>query len=414
MRILWFTNIPLPALVAHWGGKASGTGWWMHALAEQLRDTPESTRLGIIYAGAGCTNEHVEIGGIDYFSVPQSKLATISGIGMSHVETKCFKRFEQIIHSFRPDVIHIHGTERFYGLLKTKIKVSSPVVVSLQGLMGEYAKYAWGDKSFLDVCELANIWEITRCCPTLRTASLFRKRGVQEKQILASVDGVIGRTDWDRGYANALAPRIPYFHVDEMLRPAFHHAVWAVETAKRFTLYTTARLGFLKGMHVLLEAVVLLKRDFPDVELRVAGGINASPECKYMLRMVEALDLQDNITFLGWLPADQIVEELLSARCYINTSFIENSSNSIQEAMLMGCPCIAAHTGGNPSIIKDGESGLLVQNGCAFMFADAVQQLLENDDLCQTLGSNARATGLARNDPECIINQLKNAYNLLI
>ena len=382
----------------------------MQSLAEDLVSSGAITRLGIVYAGPGCTDECLELGGIDFFTVAQSRLVAVTGLGVQAEEKRTFRQFNRIVERYRPDLIHIHGTERSYGAIKSRLGVRVPVIVSLQGLMGECARYAWGDKTFRDVLKLVNGWELIHNFPTLRQRARFARQAQLEKRIIASVDAVLGRTQWDRSYSRAIAPNVPYFHVDEMLRSEFYRAVWSLHGARHFRLYTTARLNFLKGMHVLLEAVALLRREFAGLEVRVAGGMDPSPACAFMTQMTADLGIKDAVVFLGWLPPGRIVEELLSAHCYVNTSFIENSSNSIQEAMLLGCPCVAAFTGGNPSLIDHRLSGLLVPNGCAHLFADVIREVLMDDLLCQTIGANARARGIVRNDRTAILHQLLAAY----
>lgn len=411
MRVLWFSNIPLAPLLGHWGHKINGTGFWMHALIAPLKQSSEISRIGVVYAGMGCRDEHVELDGVDYYVVKQSFMAQRIGIGSRRDENRCLKAFVDIIENFRPDIIHIHGTERFYGRLKVNRITDRPTLVSIQGIMNEYARHAWGEKAFTEMLPLTNLWEIIHLLPTLRIKSSFLRRAQVENQILSAVDGIIGRTDWDRSYCRMLVPDKPYYHVDEMLRPEFSSMQWSSANATRHQVYTTGRLTFLKGMHVFLDAMTILRRDYPNLKVRIAGADSSSPESQFMMHQVQQLGLTDTIQFLGWIPASQIVEELITAHCYVNTSFIENSSNSIQEALLVGTPCVAAFTGGTSTLIKHERTGLLVSNGCAHMFADAIRELFENDSLCESLSNAAREAAIVRNDPKRILAQLIAAYS---
>jgi glycosyltransferase involved in cell wall biosynthesis len=163
-------------------------------------------------------------------------------------------------------------------------------------------------------------------------------------------------------------------------------------------------------MHVFLEAMAILKREYPDLRIRIAGKRSNSPESKALDRQLSRLGLTEATTFLGWLDGEQVARELENARCYVNTSFIENSCNALQEAMLVGCPCVASFSGGTPTILEHKKTGLMVPPGCSHVFADAVKQLLENDALCESLGAAARQVAVRRNDPQRIVADLINAY----
>jgi len=414
MRVLWFTNIPLAPLLIHWGREVTGSGFWMHALVDSLRQSAAVDCIGVVYAGPGYRDEHIEIDGVDYYVVGQSLLAQRTGLGRQRDENKCLRAFIDIIKVFCPHIIHIHGTERFYGRLKSDHLTDVPTLVSIQGLMRPYAAYAWGEKTLLDIIPLLNSWEVRHFFPTLKIRRRLLRGGDVEEQTIKSVNGVMGRTGWDRSYCWEIAPNVQYFHVDEMIRPEFFSSRWSISKISRHTVYTTARLTFLKGMHVFIDAMAILKQNFPDLEVWIAGAISPTPEAQYLMRLVKKRDLSNVIRFLGWIPGPQIVDALLSAHCYVNTSFIENSCNSLQEAMLLGCPCVTTFTGGMPSLLQHRSTGLMAPSGCTHMFADAVREIFESDALCESLSTAAREVALVRHNPERILAQLVAAYNTTI
>ena len=414
MRVLWFTNIPLAPLVDHWGGKNAGTGFWMHALIKPLSQSPRISRMGVVYAGPDSCDEHIELDEVDYYVVSQSRLALRTGIGLGNDENRCLKAFVEIIKAFQPDTIHIHGSERFYGRLKTDGLTAIPTLVSIQGIMGECARYAWGDKTLGEILPLINFWEVSRLFPTLRGRISFLRRARLETEILNAVDGVIGRTAWDRGYCRKVARNTKYHHVDEIMRPEFFGSRWQKSCAQPYRVYTSGRLTFSKGMHVFLEAMAVLKADYPGLQVRIGGGVSNSPESCTLQHQVKQLGLADTVRFLGWIPGPQVAEELLAAHCYVNTSFIENGCNALQEAMLLGCPCVATFTGGMTTTLQHRSSGLMAPPGCAHLFADAVREIFENDELATSLGKSAREVALARHDPDLILAQLLSAYSATI
>ena len=182
MRILWFTNVPLQPLLNHWKRSTAGTGFWMHALIVPFRQCPQIHRIGVVYAGTDCPDEHTEIDGVDYFSIKKSHIVQRTGLGFRYSENRHLQNFVDIVDKFRPDVIHISGTEYFYGRLRIHNLASVPTLVSIQVIMSECAKHAWGDRTCFEILPLTNTWEVIRLFPTIRIRSDFQHRARCEKR----------------------------------------------------------------------------------------------------------------------------------------------------------------------------------------------------------------------------------------
>jgi glycosyltransferase involved in cell wall biosynthesis len=320
----------------------------------------------------------------------------------------------KVVQDFHPDLIHFHGTEECWATLKTDRLVDRPAVLSIQGLMAPYARYAWGDKGFWEVLPMVRLFDIRTRLALLTRRANFRKRARREARFLNAVDAVLGRTDFDRSYTWAVAPRTQYYHVDEIMRPEFFRTQWSLEGCNRHRVYTSGRLTFTKGMHTFIEAMALLKRDYPDLQLCIAGSTNPSGECRHIQRLIRKRGLADHTEFVGWIPSPAIAEQLRRAHCYVNPSFIENSSNAIVEAGLVGVPCVAAFAGGTSSQIHHGETGLLFPRGNAFMMADCVRSVFENDVLANRLSATVRDVIRSRYDPDKIVSDLIAAYRSIV
>jgi len=410
MRILWFTNIPLQPLLDHWKRNVTGTGFWMHALIDPLRQHPEINRMGVVYAGTDCRDEYIEINGVDYYTVGKSHIVQRTGLGTRYCENRYLQTFVDIIDRFRPDVIHIHGTEYFYGRLRIDNLTNVPTLVSIQGIMSECAKHAWGDRTRLEMLPLINAWEVMRLFPTFRIRSNFQNRAKREKKIIRSVDGVIGRTTWDKAYTWSVSPSTKYFHVDEIMRDEFYNFEWNLDSCRKHRIYTSGRLTLAKGMHIFIEAIAILRHGFPDLDVHIAGGGTPSSEHRYLIKQIQRLDLAEVVHFTGWLNGSQIVNELQDAHVYANSSFIENGCNALQEAMLMSVPCVAGFAGGMSTTLEHRKTGLLYPRGNAFMLAHRIKELFENDDLAISLGKSARKKAQERHAIPKVMHELMGAY----
>ena len=122
---------------------------------------------------------------------------------------------------------------------------------------------------------------------------------------------------------------------------------------------------------------------------------------------------QLGITFLGKLNSEQIADKMVSSDLFVHPSHVDNSPNSISEAMMVGMPVIATNVGGIPSLIKNRGNGLLFQDGDSLDLASKILELSENKELSKRLGENARDTSLERHDKEKVIEDLLTVYRSL-
>jgi glycosyltransferase involved in cell wall biosynthesis len=105
---------------------------------------------------------------------------------------------------------------------------------------------------------------------------------------------------------------------------------------------------------------------------------------------------------------------LTLADVYVHPSHIENSSNAIQEAMLLGMPVVATNVGGTPSLFTDNKEGLLVQSKDPYAMAGAILECLQSPEKSKEMGSKARLLGLKRNDNKKICEELIKTFGEVI
>jgi glycosyltransferase involved in cell wall biosynthesis len=123
---------------------------------------------------------------------------------------------------------------------------------------------------------------------------------------------------------------------------------------------------------------------------------------------------ENRIQLLGPLQEKELINEMLEADVFIHPSHIDNSPNSLCEAMLLGMPVIATFAGGIPSIVENKKEGLLVQDGDPYALAGAIMELKKNRSYANELRVNARDKALRRHDPKRIVNDLINIYSSII
>jgi L-malate glycosyltransferase len=142
-----------------------------------------------------------------------------------------------------------------------------------------------------------------------------------------------------------------------------------------------SRLNRLKGVEYFLDAAIILAGRFPDVCFLVVGDGGSKKELEEHARRS---GLGQRIVFTGFRSdvADLLSETTIS----VLPSLSEGTSNTLLESMAAGIPVIATRVGGNPEVIQEGVSGLLVPPRDSAALAAATASLLEDEDLALRLG----------------------------
>jgi len=131
-----------------------------------------------------------------------------------------------------------------------------------------------------------------------------------------------------------------------------------------------------------LENVI---ESLPEVTFYWAG------DGPYRQKITDVLSKYKNFKWLGVLQyPDQVREYLASLDIYALPSGIDMSPLTLQEAQLMKKPVIATNSGGIPELMKDGETGFLVENGDHKEWIEKIILLLNDKDLAQKFGENGR------------------------
>jgi len=379
----------------------------MPNLLENLRGTPDiEVEVATVYPGL--RDDQFEDGGVNYFIIRQPRWPGI----FFHCRKQDLERCVEIVRERDPDLVHIHGTERFFGLMAARKLISTPCVISLQGLLGAYLPTFFGALSPVDLWRSHRLIEIATRRGLLW---LYREyvRGAQwEQEILAGAKSFMGRTEWDQAHVRSANPTANYYDVGEVLRPAFRERWWDVAQCERHTVIFTNAGEPRRGTEVLLRAMLTVRREFPDARLRLAGQIGTHRGYdRFLRRRIGESGLSGNVELLGYLDARAMARELCRAHVFAISSYIENSPNSLCEAMQVGLPCVATYAGGIPSLVEHGRTGLLFPAGDAPLLADMILRIFRDDDLASRLSRAARVEASERHAPQRVTSQVLNAYN---
>jgi glycosyltransferase involved in cell wall biosynthesis len=153
------------------------------------------------------------------------------------------------------------------------------------------------------------------------------------------------------------------------------------------TLLFVGRLERRKGVDVLLEALKRLRATGHDVYLTIVGD---GPERSVRERQAADALLRTAVTFAGACDENGVAEAMRTADLLIVPSLSEGLPVVIIEALASGVPVVATAVGGNPELVRDGETGLLVPPADPDKLAAAIVRLLSDPDLRRRMGVAGR------------------------
>jgi glycosyltransferase involved in cell wall biosynthesis len=390
-------------------------GSWTKPLLESL-STISDLKIGIIVPRKnGVFKKNIQ-NNISYYSVRYENNEC-----KKRMKHSLANRYIEIIRDFSPDIIHVHGTENNHGQIQQFIK-DVPVVVSIQGILTAYLSYTLNYlpiEEFVRFKSLKNYFHFGG----LKANERIYKKGIKEYEldILQTNTYFIGRTLWDKAHVIMRNPNAKYYHGEELLRPVFYKnaGTWNVNLCQRHSIFMPAGFNPIKGLHLSIEAVSLLKRKYPDIQLYVPGiskdilyenilwrKIRGEEYLNYLNQRIKQKCLLENIHFLGRLDEDDMCKYMVQCNVFISPSSVDNSPNAVGEAMMIGTPIVTTPVGGVISILNNEENALFAPAGDSYVLAYQIERIFEDDTLSQKLGYNAYQKALKRND----INETTQKY----
>lgn len=416
MKVLWICNVPIPEAKEVMGDETQVRVSWLVGISKALR---KKVDLYIGYTAYGRTEIAMGKGeDVTFVAIPRKKKAVNQFD--SQLENELVKVYEEI----KPDAIHVFGTEFPHTLsvvnASKKAGVLDKTVISIQGLVSIYAgHYVASIPEWVQ--HFYTIRDVLRHCNILGAKREFAKRGRYEIEALEKAEHVIGRTDWDEACAKLFNPGIQYHFNNEILRDSFYQNEWQYNQCEPHRIFMSQGGVPYKGFHFMVEALAVLKRKYSDVSLYITERDYIHPQGLgeklrlnsyqyYVKKLIKKYHLEENIHFVGTLDEAQMCEQYLKANVFVLPSAIENSPNSLGEAMLLGTPTVVSDVGGVKNMINHEEEGFVYQHDAAYMIAYYVEKFFEMGADAKTITDRAREHAAQIFDVEKNISDLVAIY----
>jgi len=170
-----------------------------------------------------------------------------------------------------------------------------------------------------------------------------------------------------------------------------------------------SRLAWKKGITHLLDAVPHVLESVPEARVVLAGD---GPLRQELEAQAAALGVRERVIFLGSRP--DTIEVMSAFDVFALPSVVEGMSNALLEAMAAGRPVVATDVGGNPEVVVDGETGLLVPPGDSVPLAAALVKLLQAPELAAEMGAAGRRRVVDRYRLEVMTRRIEDLYEELL
>ncbi|WGL16753.1 glycosyltransferase family 4 protein [Microbulbifer bruguierae] len=156
--------------------------------------------------------------------------------------------------------------------------------------------------------------------------------------------------------------------------------------ADKFQIMTTASADQpLKGLRFLLQAVALLQSRYPQLKVLVVGKLQEGGATERLLR---ELKLDSTVRFVSGISNGEMAAYYASSGMVVCPSLYEGFGLPAGEAMACGVPVISSDGGALPEVV--GDAGIVVPAGDSGALARAIEKLLADESLCQSLARKGR------------------------
>jgi len=317
MRILWITAMPIKNIAS--SQKLKSSGGWIGSMIHSLNNNKEVNKIQVLSIGNYKAFELIE-NNIEYIQIKAKG-------GVFSYNAKLKEKLDRYIDKFQPDIIDVQGVEFFIGNLVIDNKNKTKIVFTLQGLVSQIWRKFFNDIDVYKVIRFNTFRGLFLNDSLVKRQMKYKIRGENEEFLLKKGKYFLGRTGWDKFHCLGINENASYFYCGRNLREEFYTQQWEIKNVNRYQLFTTQAHYPIKGLHILLEAIHTLKKDYPEIKLIVAGKnfFNSKfiPKLKrteydiYLIRLIEKYDLKRNIEFTGWLNASELIDRLQKTHVFV-------------------------------------------------------------------------------------------------
>lgn len=171
---------------------------------------------------------------------------------------------------------------------------------------------------------------------------------------------------------------------DEALASSIENGKLKMENTEGPRIISVARLFPQKNQEMMIQAFAKIADKYPDWKLVIYGE---GPLRDSLQLTIDSLQLSERVLLPG--RTEKVIDELRKSKIFCLSSDYEGMSNSMIEAICVGLPIVSTKVSGTDELIQDGVNGLLVDIGDEQGMTDALEKLIQDEELMKKMGEKS-------------------------
>ena len=323
-------------------------------LSHTLQATGHASALGVF---SNAANPNVELDEVARRQGIESHLIPCSG----QMDRSVGAKIRALVAAVGADVVHAHGYKAD--------------IYCYFALRGEHVARVSTCHTWYD-----NDWRVT----------LY---GRIDRWVLRSFDGVVAVSEEVKRQllaAHVAARKVSLIRNGIDLRPfvsaapTLRAALEPLQPPRRI-VGLIGRLSREKGVDIFVQAAAMVLQTMPEIQFVVVGD---GEDREALRALIESLGVQEKVRLMG--PRSDMPGVYASLDVMVSASRQEGLPMAILEGLASGCALIATPVGAVPSVVRDGDTGVMVPPGEPTLLAAAMVRLLQDDGLRRALGAAGR------------------------
>ncbi|MCU7830007.1 MAG: glycosyltransferase family 4 protein [Candidatus Thiodiazotropha sp. (ex Myrtea sp. 'scaly one' KF741663)] len=283
------------------------------------------------------------------------------------------------ISDLNPDIIHAHDT---YGLMVSKLDY--PRVFTVHGFIHGDTLLSQKNLPWIR----SKIWK------------QIEHQGWSDQPHIISISP----------YVREKVSQVSKSVIHDIDNPISSRFFGIENAANKNIIFSAAVISPRKNTLNLINAIERLSSDGHDVELRLAGSVSNHEYGEIVAKTIKEKKLENKVKLLGRINSNEIQDELSQATIFALVSLEENSPMGIEEAMAAGIPVVTSNMCGMPYMVKDGESGFLVNPHDVSDIARRIKQIITDTKLMNSMRDTSRCIALERFHPDVVAKKTYRVY----
>lgn len=362
---------------------------------------PQMIRFGhkvsLLTGTAEKTKVRYKYEGVDIYRTPIMDLNWLYKRGLEGIKDEVHSTFSSFLKETKPDVIHAHNMHYFSkshaeAIADLARQKGIPLILT--------AHNVWDDLVFLDLTHHIDWAHI------IAVSHFIKKEimgiGIDDRKITVIHHGIDHKKFNPKANTTKILKKYP-------------------QLKNRKVVFHPARIGLAKGCDTSIKAINLVKENYPNIILILAGSKNIidwgntqQKDIAYLVRLIKHFKLEKNC-LIDVYSLEEIKELYgVSDVCIYPSSSGEPFGLTMLEAMAMAKPMIITNSGGMPEIIKDGINGFVIPVRDFELLAAKINSLLGDKKLRDRLGYTGRQMVESQYTKERVTKDIISIYNKFI